>query len=222
MRGSLASFGVRRPVVANMVMFALLGAGLVFGAGLTREFFPEVRPNLVIVSAPYPGAAPDEVEDALAIKIEDRLADLSDVVEINSTVSEGSASVTVEYEDGIDIDAAVAEVKREVDALQDLPEGSDRIVVQALEPNLPAIVVSIYGDENERDLKDAIRDVRDDLRTLPGMGDVSIDGIRTDEISVEVRPGALIEYRLSMSDVAQRISAAMRELPGGTITSPAR
>ncbi|MEM1184756.1 MAG: efflux RND transporter permease subunit [Planctomycetota bacterium] len=213
----MASFGVRKPVVANLVMFALLGAGLIFGSGLTREFFPEVRPNLVIVSAPYPGAAPDEVEDALAIKIEDQLAELSDIVEINSTVTEGSASVTVEYQEGSDIDAAVAEVKREVDALQDLPEGADRIVVQALEPNLPAIVVSIFGNENERDLKDAIRDVRDDLRTLSGMGKVQIGGIRVDEISVEVRAGALLEWGLGLSDVGQRISAAMRELPGGTV-----
>ncbi|MEM7755853.1 MAG: efflux RND transporter permease subunit [Planctomycetota bacterium] len=217
MKASLASFGVRRPVVANLVMFAILGAGIVFGAGLRREFFPEVRPNLVLVSAPYPGAAPDEVEQALAIKIEDRLADLSDVEEIQSTVTEGGVTLTVEYAEGGNIEEAVAEVKREVDSLQDLPDGADRIVVEALEPNLPAIVVSIFGESNERDLKDAIRDVRDDLRTLPGMGNVVIDGIRVDEVTVEVRPGSLLEYGLSLSDVAGRINAAMRELPGGTV-----
>ncbi len=214
---SLASFGVRKPVVANLVMFALIGAGIVFGLGLRREFFPEIRANQVLVTAPYPGAAPDEVEDALAIKIEDRLADLSDVEEINTTVSEGLAVVQVEFSEGISIDDAVAEVKREVDALQDLPDAADRITVTSLEPNLPAIVVSIFGDYDEREMKEAIRDVRDDLRSLPGMGDVVIDGIRTDEITVEVRPAALIEHRLSMSDVAREISAAMRETPGGSV-----
>ncbi len=83
----LAAFGVRNPVVANLVMFTIIGAGVIFGLRLTREFFPETRPNLVLISAPYPGAAPDEVEDALTIKIEDRIADMSDVEEVTSTVT---------------------------------------------------------------------------------------------------------------------------------------
>ncbi|MCA9298349.1 MAG: efflux RND transporter permease subunit, partial [Phycisphaerales bacterium] len=66
-----ASFGVRSPVVANLIMFAIIGAGLIFGVGLRREFFPEIRPNLITVVAPYPGAAPREVERSLGVKIED-------------------------------------------------------------------------------------------------------------------------------------------------------
>ena len=129
---SIPSFGVRRPVVANLVMFAIIGAGLIFGVGLRREFFPEIRPNQVLITAPYPGASPDEVEDALAIKIEDQIADLTDIMEITTTVREGLATVIVEYEDGSDIDAAVAEVKRAVDALQDLPEAAERITVSGV------------------------------------------------------------------------------------------
>ena len=79
---SLASFGVKNPVVANLVMFTIMGAGVIFGLTLVREFFPETRPNLVSISAPYPGAAPDEVEDALTIKIEDAVEDISDVVHL--------------------------------------------------------------------------------------------------------------------------------------------
>ncbi|HKK53138.1 MAG TPA: efflux RND transporter permease subunit, partial [Myxococcota bacterium] len=79
---SLARFGVRKPVVANLVMFALIGAGLIFGLQLRREFFPYVESRIVTVTAPYPGAAPEEVEDALATKIEDAVADLTGVKEI--------------------------------------------------------------------------------------------------------------------------------------------
>ncbi|MEO1007763.1 MAG: efflux RND transporter permease subunit [Planctomycetota bacterium] len=217
---SLAAFGVRKPVVANLVMFALLGAGVLLGLGLQREFFPEVRPNRVVVSAPYPGAAPDEIERALATKIEDRVADLRDVVEINTTVTEGSASLLIEFAEGTGIDSAVADVKREVDALQDLPEQSERIVVDKLEPNLPAVILSIFGDVPERDLKDAALEVRDDLRALPGMGDVIVDGIRTDEIRVEVRPDAMVEHKLSLPAISDRVRAAMQELPGGTLRAP--
>ena len=92
---SLASFGVRKPVVANLLTVALLLGGFLFAPKLRREFFPEVRPSEVLVAAPYPGASPDEVEQSLAIKIEDALADLQDVKEIRSTVTEGAAAINV-------------------------------------------------------------------------------------------------------------------------------
>ena len=94
---SLARFGVQRPVVANLTMFALLLGGLVFGVGLRREFFPEINSDMVTVTAPYPGASPDEVESALAVKIEDALKDVDDIKEIRTTAAEGLASITVEF-----------------------------------------------------------------------------------------------------------------------------
>src|SRR6056297_2355223 len=122
---NLAEFGVRKHVAVNLIMFFMLGAGVVLGMNLRREFFPEVSPSLIAVTAPYPGAQPDEIEDSLAIKIEDRVADLQGVEEINTTAVEGAATVLIEFEDGVDLDVALARVKREVDALEDLPEQSE-------------------------------------------------------------------------------------------------
>lgn len=216
---NLAEFGVRKPVVANLVMLAVIGAGLVFGLQLRREFFPMVESRVVLVFAPYPGAAPEEVERALAVKIEDQLDDLDDVKEITSTVNAGGATVRVEFEEGINIEAAVAEVKREIDALQDLPDQADRITVQELEPNLPAIVLAMYGDADEQTMKSFIEQTRDDLQSIPGMGEITLDGTRGDEVRVEVRPSALLRHRLSVGDVADRVSASMQELPAGTVRS---
>ncbi|GJM18244.1 MAG: multidrug transporter AcrB [Phycisphaeraceae bacterium] len=214
---SLARFGVRHPVVANLVMFALIGAGLMFGVSLRREFFPAVNPTFIVVSAPYPGAAPEEIEDALAVKIEDTLTDIDGVKEISTTAAEGFATVMVEFKSGTNIDRALADVKREVDALQDLPDAAERITVDMLEPNLPAISLSLYGDADERTRKLFMQGVRDDLETIPGMGDIAPGGVRTDEIAVEVRPGALLEHGLSVTDVSERIRAAMTELPAGSV-----
>jgi multidrug efflux pump subunit AcrB len=219
---SLSSFGVRRPVVANLVMLAIVGAGLLLGAGLRREFFPEVRPNLVTVAAPYPGASPDEIEDSLAIKIEDRIADLRGVKEINTTIVDGAANLTIEFVDGYPIDDAVARVKREIDALQDLPERSERIIVQELEPKIPVITVTLYGEADERTMKDAAQRMREDLRSLPGMGVVALSGVRTDEISVEVDPDALLKHSVSLVEVSRKVTEAMAELPGGSVRTPSQ
>lgn len=217
---SLPSFGVNKPVVANLVMFGLIAAGLIFGVSLRREFFPETNPTEVVITAPYPGASPDEVEKSLAVKMEDRIDQvIDDIKEMNTMVSEGIAQVRIEFKPGTDIDLRLFEIKREMDGLQDLPEEVESIIVNKVEPNMPVIVVSIFGDADERDLKLAIRDVREDLRSLPGMGDLSTSGVRVDEITVEVDPEALLEHRLSISDVEQRIRAAMLELPAGAVRS---
>ncbi len=214
---TLARFGVRKPVVANLVMFAVIGAGIIFGLQLRREFFPYVEPRLVTITAPYPGAAPDEVEASLAKKIEDRVADITDVKEINTTVSEGLCLVRVEFEEGTPIDRAVADVKREMDALQDLPDQSDRITVDKLEPNLPAIVLTLSGDADERTMKDFMRQTQEDLLSLPEITDVLLSGQRTDELRVEVAPELAVKYGVSLTGVADRVGAAMAELPGGSV-----
>lgn len=214
---SLARFGVRKPVVANLVMLTIIGAGIIFGVGLRREFFPFVESRIITIRAPYPGAAPEEVEDALATKIEDRLADLTGVKEINSVVAEGAASVTVEFNEGYPIQEALLDVKREMDAIQDLPDDVDNIVVDILEPNMPAIIVALYGSADERTMKNFIIETRDDLLTLPEITDVQPGGYRRDELRVEVSPERAIEHGLSMPVIADRIRAAMIELPGGTV-----
>jgi len=215
---NLAEFGVKNPVVANLCMFAMIGAGLIFGLGLQREFFPEVRPNQAVVLAPYPGAAPEDIEESLAVKIEDRVSDLTDVEEINSVVSDGAVSVRVEFKEGVNIDTGVADVQREMDALQDLPEQAEKITVAKLEPNLPVVALSIVGEADERDMKRAIQQVRDDLRDLIG-GDLMIGGVRTDEITVEVNPEAALARRLSLPTISDKIRQAMIEVPGGTARS---
>lgn len=216
---NLWTFGVRNPVAANLILATLAIGGIIFGLSLRKEFFPEVRPNQVIVAAPYPGATPDEVERSLATKIEDRVRDLRGVKEVSTIAVEGRAAITIEFRDNIDIEEAVAQVKREVDALQDLPEQAERIVVNKFEPNIPTISVNLSGEADERSMKAALREIQNDLRDLPGMGDILPFGFRADELSVEVRPAALLEHGLSIPQVADRIRQAMAELPGGSVRS---
>ncbi len=214
---NLPAFGIKNPVAANLVMVTIITAGLVFGVNLRREFFPEIRPNQVVVTVPYPGASPTQVEDSLVIKIEDHINDIDGIDEIRSVATEGAASITIEFDEKADIDQAVLDVKREIDALQDLPDEAERITVTKLEPNLPTIVLSLAGIAGEHVMKKAIRKIRDDLDTLPGMGDISLSGIRTSQIVVQVDPDALIRHGLSLPVISESIRQAMVELPAGSV-----
>ena len=213
----LVRYCVHRPVPVNLLMIAIILAGLFSAVSLRRQFFPEVDAEMATVTLPYPGASPEEIEDTLAIKVEDKLADLDEVDEMETTLAEGGGGIVVTFREGIDPDQALDELDRAIDTLQDLPDESDEITAALLEPRLPVIRVALYGDLDDEVMKAAIRQVRDDLRTLPGMGEVLVDGARDYEVRIDVSGAALARHGLSLPDVAQRIGAAMRDIPGGTV-----
>lgn len=214
---SLPNFGVKNPVPVNLLMMALIIAGIVLGLTLRREFFPESDPEQAVVTLPYPGATPEEVEQSLAIKVEDKLIEVDDVHEVRSTLSEGGGMIIVEFEEGSDANKALEDVEREIDALTDLPDESEELRSQLLEPRLPVIQVAIFGDTDERTLKRSMRAIKEDLRTLPGMGELLEGGVRAYEIRVDVQRDALFNYGLSLPQVVEIIRNEMREVPGGTI-----
>ncbi|MBA4029154.1 MAG: hypothetical protein C0475_08500 [Planctomyces sp.] len=225
MMRALARFSVTSPVLVNLYLCVILLVGLVLGTSIRREFFPEVRPNEVLITAPFPGATPEQVESALLIKIEDAIVDLENIKEVSSTAGEGSGTVRVQFYSSEPIQSAVDKIQRRIDGLDDLPEEAERIVVRELEPNLPVISLNLsptYGPDgrpsaDERALKRAIIEIRDDLRRLPGMGTIALSGVRTDEIAVAVRPDKLLEHGLSLTRVADAISRATSDLPGGAV-----
>lgn len=217
---SPVAFGVRNPVPANLIMLAIILAGVVFGLTLRREMFPEIRPDRATIIAPYPGASPDDIESGLILKIEDKIADLDVVEELSSTIVEGVGSIVVEFKRNVDdIDNAVNDIKAAIDTLTDLPEEAERISTSKFEPTLPVISISLYGNADEAVMKDAIQEIRDDLKLLDGMGEVSTYGPRRDEIRVEIKPEALMRYGLSLPQVSGLIESWMKDVPGGTVRS---
>lgn len=214
---SLPRWGVERPVPVNLLMIAILLAGGVAAATLRLEFFPEQESEQILVSLPYPGATPEEIEDTLAIKVEDQLIGLDEVDELSTTLSEGGGGITVELVEGTDPNEAEDTIEREIDALLDLPDESETITTEQLEPRLPAIRLAIFGDADESVLKKAIKGVRDDLRSLPGMGEIVIDGVRDYEVRIDIDQARLVEQGVPITAVANAVRDWMREVPGGTV-----
>lgn len=218
---SLARFGVTKPVPVNLLMAAFLIAGIYASTTLRREFFPELTPDSASVTLPYPGATPEEIEESLAIKVEDQLDRLDEVHKLTTTISEGGGGIVVEFREGIrDVYRATDEVQRAIDQLQDLPEQAERIQVTEFEPRLPVIMVTLHGDPelvDEDVLKATIRRIRDELRELPGMGEIVEGGVREYEIRIDVSAEAMIQHGVSLPQIEGAVGRWMTEAPGGTV-----
>ncbi len=217
---SIPSFSVKNPVLVNMIMIVVLVAGGIFSITLTREMFPESRPNKLLISTLHPGVQPEEIERAITIKVEEAVRDIDGVEKVESTVSESLSMTSVTlYSQVKDVDRVLQEVKVEVDAIQDLPDDAEKTVVRKMEPKLPVISVAIFGDGGEKILKREARKIRDDLLLLPGVSDVEVSGTRDDEISVEIRPERLRQYDITFDEVADAIRQTNRDVSGGELES---
>ncbi|MBL9119016.1 MAG: efflux RND transporter permease subunit [Phycisphaerae bacterium] len=213
----LVRFGVKRPIVGSLLMWFLVIGGVYCLLNLRREFFPKVDPDAASISIIYPGASPAEVEESMARKIEDAVADLDGIKRITSNLAEGGGGIAVEFNDGRDMADALDDVRVAVDSLNDLPEEAERIRVTELQPNFPVIMLTLFGDASESALKQAARRVADELRSLPEMGSVVLTGTRDSEIRIDVNPVAMKRYGLRLSTVNDIVRSWMTELPGGTM-----
>ncbi len=107
---NLPKFGVKNPVPVNLLMAGLILAGIFASFNLRRQFFPDMEFDKVLISMAYPGASPEDVQSAIAKRIENALIAIDEVDEIVSTCVEGSVSIVVSFKEGTaNLDDAVDE-----------------------------------------------------------------------------------------------------------------
>ena len=215
---SLPRFSVRNPILVNLLMCVILLCGSLCALTMTREMFPESRPEKLLITTVYPGVSPQEIEKALTIKIEEAVRDVEGVEQIDSTVIESMSVSKLTLVAGLrNVDRVLQEVKSEIDAIDDLPEDAQKTTVTKLEPKLPVIAVALFGPGSDADRKRAARALRDDLLLLPGVSNVVMNGAKSDEISVEIRPAKLMEFDVTFDEIAAAIRTANLDVTGGQI-----
>ena len=119
-KGIIAWFASNH-VAANLLMLMIVAFGIVSSFTIRKQTTPDFELNTIQVQVPYLGAAPQEVEEGVVIKIEEAIQDIDGIVEINATAREGIGFVTAEVASGEDINEILSEVKTRVDAISTFP-----------------------------------------------------------------------------------------------------
>lgn len=206
-------------VAANLLMIFILAFGIVSSFNIRKQTTPDFELNWVQIRVPYLGAAPQEVEEGVIIKIEEAIQDIPGIVEINSRAFEGLGSVTVEVGTGEDINEILTEVKTRIDAISTFPGLTEKPVIYKQEVPVHVVFLTITGDLDEYARKTMSQNVRDELMQIPSVNQVQILGDRDYEISVEVSEHVLRQYGLTMSEISQAIRNSSLDMPGGSIKS---
>ena len=220
MKGVISWF-VHNDVAANllMVFILVLGAHTLLNK-ITLEVFPEIELDNVIVTVSYRGATPEEVEEAIVIRIEEAIQDLIGIEKITSTASEGLATVNLQITRGYDPRELLDDVKNRVDAIATFPDEIERPTFRVVQFRHEVISVVISGDMAERELKALGERVRDEIANLPDITQADLTEIRPYELSIEVSESALQQYGLTFASIAAAIRKSSVDLPAGSIKAP--
>ncbi|MBM42587.1 MAG: acriflavin resistance protein [Acidobacteria bacterium] len=207
----------RNTVAANLLMVFVIVSGAISAFTVKQEVFPEFSLDMITIEVPYLGAAPEEVEAAVNIRIEEAIQGIDGIKRIRSSASEGQGMVMIELELGADARKVVDDVKSNVDAIDTFPVETEKPVVREMTSRQRVIDVAVVGPTDELTLKTVAERVRDDLSAFPDITQVDLVNARPYEISIEVSEAALRRHGLSFDQVANAVRRSSLDLPGGSV-----
>jgi multidrug efflux pump subunit AcrB len=211
------SWFAENSVVANILMVIIVASGLISIFGITQEIFPEFSLDMISVSVPYLGAAPEEVEEGVCVRVEEAIQDLEGIKEITSTSAEGMGTVLVEIETDADPRELLEDIKTRVDAIDTFPEETEKPIITELTNRRQVIDVAVSGDVGEATLKTVGERVRDELSAMKAISQVELVAARKYEVSIEVSEEGLRRHNLTFDAVANAVRRSSLDLPGGSI-----
>ena len=217
-KGIIAWFAANH-VAANLLMLVIIVAGIISVFTIRKQTTPDFELNSIQVRVQYLGAAPQEVEEGVVVKVEEAIQDIQGIKRIRGDAGEGLGTVTAEVETDADFNEVLNEIKTKVDAIQTFPGLTEKPVIYKQEVPIHVVFLAIYGDMDAFARKALAQEVRDELMQLPSVNSVQYLGDRDYEISIEVSEYVLRQYGLTMSDVSQAVRDSSVDLPGGTIKS---
>ena len=210
------------PTAANLLMLLLVVLGIAALPTLERETFPEFAPQEVQVSLAYPGATPEDVEQAVCKRLEDAIDAVNEVEEIRCQALENSANAVVTMTEQGDFAQFMDDIKSAVEAIDGFPEQVELPVIEQLGRTDQVVSIAITGPLSPPALKAYAEELKDRLQRLPLVSQVILSGFSEHQLQVRVSAEMLQRHGLSISDLANAISRQNIDLPAGSIETRQR
>lgn len=218
---SLSSISINRPVLSTVMSIAIVIFGIIGFSYLGVREFPSVDPPIVSVSASYVGANANVMEEQVTEPLEEALNGISGIKSITSTSSDGRTRISVEFELGVDMEAAANDVRDKVSqAIRRLPPDIDAPIVSKADADAETIMI-ITLQSNTRDLislsEIANNLFKERLQTTPGVSSISIWGEKRPSMRLNLDPNKLAAYSITPSDIRTALGRENIELPSGRV-----
>ncbi len=213
----IIEYFVKYPIFGNSLLFLIIVFGLFAFLNTKVNFFPEQPARFLTVTASYPGASPEEIEEGITIKIEDAIKGITGIQRTTSTSSENFAKISVELESTADANVVLQDVQSAINSISSFPAGMDKLNVYKREPREFVINFSINGNLPLSKLKAYGRKIERDLLAKDGISKLKLSGFPDEEIEVSFREKDLRAYNLRFDEIASAIASENVKITGGKI-----
>lgn len=216
---NISAWAIKNPIPSILLFLMLTLVGLGSFRAMKVQDFPDIELPVVTVTAILEGAAPAQMETEVARKMENALASLGSVKHVYSTIEDGTASISVEFELEKDVSEAVNDVRDAISRIRsDLPSDMrDPVISKVNTSGRPILTYSVSSSQlDEQDLSWFIdNDISKILLAVPGVGRVSRIGGVDREIRVEIDPAKLAALNVSAAEISRQIKQVQQESSGG-------
>ncbi|MGI9392869.1 MAG: efflux RND transporter permease subunit, partial [Parvibaculales bacterium] len=214
-KGLISKF-CRHPNAANLLMGLMVLFGFAAIERLNTQFFPTTQSDAISISVQWPGASAEDVEKNLIAAIEPEVRLVEGLKEMRSTAYEGSARIYMEFEPDANIQNALSFVEQAVDSITTFPAEILRPVISISEFFDPVGSILIAGPFSEASLKNYAKQIRDGL-LQKGVGKVQFEGMRREEILVEIDSEQMRRFNITPGDISWNIRTNRGDMPSGTL-----
>jgi multidrug efflux pump len=219
---SLPSICINRPVLSIVLSLLIVLFGVIGYSYLGVREYPSVDPPIVSVSTSYTGANAEVIESQITEPLEESINGIAGIRSLTSSSSDGRSRITVEFELGVDMEAAANDVRDRVSrAIHDLPSDIDASpTISKADVNAnPIVSLTVQSDKrNLLDLSALANDIfKERLQTIPGVSEVGIWGEKRYAIKLLIDPARLASQGLTPLDVKNALDRENLELPSGRI-----
>ena len=217
---NIIKLSIIRPTVVVVTFVVLVLFGFFSYSNLSQELFPPITSGMLTVATVYPGAGPSEVESSVTKKMEDAVSSVEGIKTLSSVSMEGFSLTTIELKKGMDVDVALQNAQRKVNAIRsELPFGVKEPSLDKVDINaIPIMTVGATAQMPETGFFDLMKnEVKPALERLPGMVHVELLGGDEREIQINLNEERMSAFGLSITDVADILIASNLDFPAGKI-----
>lgn len=218
---TFSSLSINRPVLASVISIVIVLFGVIGYTYLGIREYPSIDPPVISVSTSYTGANADVIESQITEPLEESINGISGIRSLSSVSSPGRSSITVEFEVGLDLEAAANDVRDKVSQAQRLlPADTDPPIVSKSDAG-SSNIMTVTVQSSKRDLlflsEYANNVMKERLQTIPGVSNIRIWGEKRFAIRIKMDPTRLSAYSLTPLDVRNALQRQNLELPAGKI-----
>ncbi|UCC40533.1 MAG: efflux RND transporter permease subunit [Candidatus Aminicenantes bacterium] len=208
---------VDKPVLVALITILLVLLGIIGLQTLPLEEYPQIDVPWVVVAIPYPGAAAEDIEQKVTVKVDEKLNGIKHLKRLYSEATEGVSVHVMELYEKTDKKETLQDVKDKIDQVKrDLPDDVEEPIIEDIAfDNVPIILVNVTGEVELLILKEIAKDIKTDIEAIPGVREVAFYGGLEKEVQVQLDPRKTERYGLSYSMIIAALRQQNANLPGG-------